>query len=391
MLPETGKISMLDVWRELNPPMDPKDCDYYFETRADFDARRDQIIKENNNDLSQKTFGFGDGVAYLSNAFVQTNITSTPKMIVARNATKFYYCFGLCNSLTTITEGLFDNCPNATEFSGCFIICTSLTTVPQDLFDNCTKVTSFSNCFGYCSNITSSLPDVWNKNKFPKVTSGDFYAFECTKAVNYNEILSNFGGPDTNPEVPLSIKQIEEPINNQSVITKSIERIIDNRLPDGPITLGDTNVRELAGINDGQISLNDLKGKQNVFLKLVLKSEVYQPKNYWCEYVKIYGDNNILLKNDVGFSFQYPESYEIVLETKSNIISNFEIKYYFDSRSDGYLKINCFAVDILGKEYQLFSSNNLRNSYSKKRIFLFGASENNDNNMLLINNFPLKL
>lgn len=159
MLPESGKISMLDVWRELNPPTDPKDCDYYFETREDFDARRDQIIAENNDDLSQKTFGFGDGVTDLSDAFASTLITSTPKMIVAKNVTDFYGCF-----------------------SG-------------------------------CSNITSTLPDVWNKNKFPKITDGRNYAYDCTKASNYNEIPSNFGGPSTNPAVPLSIKQIEKSIN----------------------------------------------------------------------------------------------------------------------------------------------------------------------------------
>lgn len=118
--------------------------------------------------MSQKTFGFGDGITSLEQAFLETSITSTPKMIVARNVT---------------------------DFSLCFSGCASLTTIPQGLFDNCTNVTNFSGCFGDCASLTSALPDVWNKDKFPKVTDGAEYAYGCTKAANYNEVPSDFGGP----------------------------------------------------------------------------------------------------------------------------------------------------------------------------------------------------
>ena len=238
MLPETGKISLDNVRNELNikgsislgdinvrrlagqdiPPQ-PQECDYYFETREDFDARRDAIIAENNNDLSQKTFGFGDSVTSLENAFKQTKITSTPKMIVAKNVNELSRCFYGCSSLTLISEKLFDNCMNAISFDNCFGFCESLILIPHGLFDNCTKVsnfngsfsscsflttvpfylfdncpnvTDFSWCFFDCLDITSALPDVWNKKKFSKVTSGNYYACDCKKAANYNEIPADF-------------------------------------------------------------------------------------------------------------------------------------------------------------------------------------------------------
>ncbi len=309
-LPDSGPISMLDVYNVLNPPMDPKDCDYYFETIEDFNSRRDAIIAENNNDLSQKTFGFGDGVTSLSDAFNTTKIISTPKMIVANNITNFRMCFDNCYSLTTIQsglfdncpnvidfsycfrnayslttipsdlfdnclsitnlnvcfancrrlttipQGLFDNCPNVTNFDGCFYQCTSLTTIPSDLFDKCPKVKDFTDCFYECIEITSAIPDAWNREKFPKVSRYSGYAEGCTKAANYNEIPSKFGGPSTNPPVALS----ENTINNTKSLVNNIRTA---NIPTSPISLNDKDFRKLAGISNGPISLRDFYGKGN--------------------------------------------------------------------------------------------------------------------------------
>lgn len=35
-LPDSGPISMLDIYNVLNPPINPKECDYYFECKIEF-------------------------------------------------------------------------------------------------------------------------------------------------------------------------------------------------------------------------------------------------------------------------------------------------------------------------------------------------------------------
>ena len=252
----SGRISLNDLKGKSDESVpDPKDCDYYFETREDFDKRIDKIIQDNNSDLSQKTFGFSDSVTNLSQAFamlynIQIAITKTPKMIVAKNATTckeifstaygatvdvtdklffgcpnvkdfsyaftsihgggannipatlfsknieaidFSYCFGNeYNYITAIPEGLFDNCKKAQNFECCFQYLLKIVTVPQNLFDNCIEATNFKYCFEGLSETKSVLPDVWNKDKFPKVTYGIGYAKYCTNAANYNEIPADF-------------------------------------------------------------------------------------------------------------------------------------------------------------------------------------------------------
>ena len=73
----------------------------------------------------------------------------------------------------------------------CFIA--YLKSVPFTLFDSCSKnLRNVDSCFYGNAEITSSLPDVWNKNKFPKVTNGREYALSCTKAANYAQIPDEF-------------------------------------------------------------------------------------------------------------------------------------------------------------------------------------------------------
>ena len=67
-----------------------------------------------------------------------------------QNITSFLYTFSGCSSLTSIPQGLFDNCTEVTSFAGTFSGC-SLRSIPQGLFDNCTEVTSFAGTFSDCS------------------------------------------------------------------------------------------------------------------------------------------------------------------------------------------------------------------------------------------------
>lgn len=335
-LPDSGPISMLDIYNVLKfkLPDRPEECDYYFETDEDFENRIDSIVKENNGDLINKSFGFGENATYI--LLDRYDISSTPKLLYPKSKdfrvtfsnsdineispilfikcdffTNMNSMFDSCMALTTIPEELFSYYPNITsfnytfgngdiglssirpnifannilaeDFSWCFFDCTDteipkglfknninaknfrstfeycweLTTVPFDLFDNCRNITNVRRCFADCTEITSALPDVWNKDKFPNVTDGTDYAKGCTKAANWNEIPSNFGGPSTNPPVTLN----ENTINNTKSLVNSIIRTVN--IPTSPISLNDKDFRELAGISNGQISLRDFYGKGN--------------------------------------------------------------------------------------------------------------------------------
>ena len=72
-----------------------------------------------------------------------------------QNITSFLYTFSGCSSLTSIPQGLFDNCTEVTNFSYTFSSCYHLASIPQGLFDNCTEVTNFSYTFSSCFDLTS--------------------------------------------------------------------------------------------------------------------------------------------------------------------------------------------------------------------------------------------
>ena len=84
-------------------------------------------------------------------------LTSIPEGLFdnCSKVTDFSYTFWRCSSLTFIPKGLFDNCTQVTSFSSTFSGCTSLTFIPKGLFDNCTQVTSFSSTFSGCTSLTS--------------------------------------------------------------------------------------------------------------------------------------------------------------------------------------------------------------------------------------------
>lgn len=276
----SGALNYTEIPYSFGGMEKPSTFDYYFETIEDFNNRRDQIIAENNNDLSQKTFGFGDSVVSIDYLFSSTNLIDTPKIIFGKNIVSASYCFSNCRSLKIVRENVFNCCIKITDFSHCFENCESLTTLYDDLFSNNTKATNFSHCFENCTslksiptyylfsrnvnatnfsycfrktsinnylnneifinnknaidfsycfencallesvsidlfdnnknvtnfsftfsdcvNIQSDLPDVWNKDKFPNVTDGFNYAYNCKKATNYANVPENFGGVNRN-------------------------------------------------------------------------------------------------------------------------------------------------------------------------------------------------
>lgn len=118
-----------------------------------------------------------------SNLALQSTLTSI-ELPSGKSPIKYVatYAFYDCDTLTSIPEGLFDNCTEVTDFSYCFRYCSALTSIPTGLFDNCTAVTDFSYCFFYCYALTSALPTLWISH----ASASHTYCFRnCTKATNY--------------------------------------------------------------------------------------------------------------------------------------------------------------------------------------------------------------
>ena len=127
-------------------------------------------------------------------------LTSIPEGLFdnCSKVTDFSYTFWRCSSLTFIPKGLFDNCTQVTSFSSTFSGCTSLTSIPEKLFDNCTQVTSFYDTFNECSSLISIPPRLFDNciqvtsfygtfDKCSSLTSIPPRLFEnCTKVTDFS-------------------------------------------------------------------------------------------------------------------------------------------------------------------------------------------------------------
>lgn len=196
----SGRISLNDLKGKSDGPWFKNIVDYYFETRDDFTNRIEQIIAENNGELITKTFGFGDSVIDLYVGFCfsfdypdgkKPVIHSTPKAIYSNNIENLTYCF-YRSQIKKISPELFYNCKNIKKLYYTFSYSKIIEQIPNELFIQNNKIEDVTSCFCGCINITSKLPDVWNKEKFPNITTHYSYASYCEKAANFNEIPEGY-------------------------------------------------------------------------------------------------------------------------------------------------------------------------------------------------------
>lgn len=350
----------------------PQECDYYFETKADFETRINNIIEENNYELYSKTFGFSDNITDLSNIFKDmVPLYSTPKIIFANNVTNFNNAFSnssiqdVCNELfkycknikninslfenstvyqmpyglfennskietaekcfyyiytTYIPDDLFNNCPDLNNVNslfensrviripenifnfntkikyanGVFKRCYNLNSNLENIFSKCSNsLIEVSECFYYCENMTFSLPEVWNKQKFPNIIYGNDYGYRCEKASNYNKIPYEFGGPYSEAILNNTKTLDNNTLNKTKSLVKSVLKTVN--IPTSPISLNDKDFRELAGISSGPISLRDFYGK----------STQLQPEDcdYYFETIEDFRNRieNIIVENNGDF------------------------------------------------------------------------------------------
>ena len=150
-------------------------------------------------------------VTNFANAFQQcTNLKTVPSNLFRYNTavTSFGSTFGY-SGLTSIPEGLFDNCPEVLDFSYAFSNCTNLITVPEGLFDECKKVTNFGGAFQWSSKITGESPyttinvdgqdmkvHLYERSNYPEhftaPTSNYSCFYNCSRLTDYSSIPSGW-------------------------------------------------------------------------------------------------------------------------------------------------------------------------------------------------------
>ena len=108
--------------------------------------------------------------------------------------TDFSYGFAVCETLTSIPEDLFANCPNVTDFTLTFYGCTSLTSIPSTLFANCLNVTNFGGTFYECTGLTGEPIKLWERvpngstNDYKGIPDGNGCYCNATGLNNYENI-----------------------------------------------------------------------------------------------------------------------------------------------------------------------------------------------------------
>jgi hypothetical protein len=145
--------------------------------------------------------------------YICENLTKIPDGLFDNNiiATDFSYCFYGCSSLKEIPKGLFDNNINATSFKACFCDCISLTEIPEGLFDNNINATDFGSCFCRWVSLIEIPEGLFDNNINATDFSGCFYGCSSLKEIpkglfdnNINAInfWSCFDGCSSLTEIP---------------------------------------------------------------------------------------------------------------------------------------------------------------------------------------------
>jgi len=96
--------------------------------------------------------------------FQNTGLTSVPQGLFENcsNVTNFVYTFGDCKSLATLPADLFAYSPNVISFTRVFFQCEQLNSIPVSLFDNCKNAVNFNYAFYKCSSLTGTTPTTGN-------------------------------------------------------------------------------------------------------------------------------------------------------------------------------------------------------------------------------------
>jgi len=143
----------------------------------------------------------GQAVTGFINAFRQIQISTIPQGLFDNCplVTTFDFCFA-ANPINTIPQGLFDNCPNVTTFQVCFGF-NQLNTIPQGLFDNNPLANDFNSTFRNNGTIPNCPSDLFANNPLANNFSNCFLNSTLPTAT-YSDMLVSLDQNNQNLNVP---------------------------------------------------------------------------------------------------------------------------------------------------------------------------------------------
>jgi len=165
----------------------------------------------------KKIISFGDIVwGSFSLAFLGCGITDINGVIANGQAVNNFENAFRQNQLTTILQGLFDNCPIVTTFEGTFRLNGSIPNCPSDLFANNPLANNFTNCFLLSTLPTQTYSDMLvsldaNNNNLNVPFHGGSSKYNSIGYIGRHNLITNKtwtitdGGVDTNVVFRLEI------------------------------------------------------------------------------------------------------------------------------------------------------------------------------------------
>ena len=212
-----------------------KDNAYIIKIMAKSSYNEDDLIKLNHNIIGfVGTIDWGDGTTDTYNIPVDYPMHEFPNngseyIIIAKgtmnalsNMGEYYYdsmlseclkeiiyigkdcgitsmcnAFAYCYNLSSISQGLFDNCTEVIDFEGTFQECSNITSIPVGLFKECIKVTNFDSTFRW-TNLTTipvGLFDHCTKvTDFSSTFSGTYISVIPEGLFDYCTEVTDFSG-----------------------------------------------------------------------------------------------------------------------------------------------------------------------------------------------------
>lgn len=148
--------SIPEVWKK-----DIKSYNYM--TVEEFYAKREDLFKQYEYDLSQVTITIEEEHPDITGLFEDTPIIKAPKEINAIGATTMDNMFNNCNELLEIYSSTVAKLINVTSAVLFTSGCSKLTTYPQDIFVPLKKITSYQDAMSYLTAMTGPMPTVNGK------------------------------------------------------------------------------------------------------------------------------------------------------------------------------------------------------------------------------------
>lgn len=143
--------------------------------------------------ISQGLFDNNPLILDVSNAFNNCRFAQIPHDLFARNMAvkNVSRCFYSCINLISIPMGLFRNNAMLENVKGCFEHCFNLTTTPKELFVWNSEITNVSFCFRGCSSLTTMMDKLFWLNT--KIADASNCFDECNSLnLRYDIFGSNY-------------------------------------------------------------------------------------------------------------------------------------------------------------------------------------------------------